>query len=62
MSDGSGEWFDGVSVSNDGDASLPMGWVHPNGARTGRSGHGRSRWGRTRRVPDVGQQWARGLW
>ena len=30
MSDGSGYWVDGVSVSNDGGASLPMGLWYPN--------------------------------
>jgi hypothetical protein len=30
MSDGSGEWVDGVSMSNDSGASLPMGLWYPN--------------------------------
>jgi hypothetical protein len=50
MSDGSSEWFDVVSVSNDGGASFATGWVRPSGARTGRAGHVRSRWGRDQRV------------
>jgi hypothetical protein len=55
MSDGSGEWFDVVSVSNDGGASFATGWVRPNGARTGRAGHIRLRCGRARRVPEAGR-------
>ena len=37
MSDGSGEWFDLVSVSNDGGASFAT--VRPNGAWTDRVVH-----------------------
>ena len=51
-----------VSESSGDGGGCPTDCVCRNGARTGRAGHVRSRWGHAQRVPEAGRQWVQGLW